>query len=137
MSWHYLAVRKRQGVDWWVEIHEIYLDRAGRIDLWTENPRSVGGNDLDDLVLGLRHMLYDVVRWGVVEEAALRAGARLTPRRSIASDAPVHELISALRSLGRTRDLHAELVGRLLERQVRRRRRGGRAGRRRIPVTVL
>jgi hypothetical protein len=137
MSWHYLAVRKQQGVDLWIEIHEVYLDRAGRIEFWTEDSRSVRGNDLDDLVRGLRHMLYDVARWDVVAEAALRAGARLTPRRSIAVDAPVRELVRALGSLGRTRDLHAALVGRLLERQASRRRRGVRAGRRRIPITVL
>jgi len=132
-KWHNVAVRKRSGVETWLELHEVFLDRAGRIQFWTEEPNVPRGTDVADLVLGMRHALYDVVRWGAVEETDLRTGMRLTLRREIATDASTVELIKALRSFARTRDLYERLLERLQERNARRARIGAPFGRR-IPV---
>jgi hypothetical protein len=74
-----------------------------------------------------------VVRWGAVDEAELRPGVRLTPRREIPTDASAVELVKALRSVARTRNLRETLLERLQERQVRRARIGAPFGRR-VPM---
>jgi hypothetical protein len=74
-----------------------------------------------------------VVRWGAVDEAELRPGVRLTPRREIPTDASAVELVKALRSVARTRNLREILLERLQERQVRRARIGAPFGRR-VPM---
>ncbi len=74
-----------------------------------------------------------MVRWGAVDEAELRPGVRLTPRREIPTDASAVELVKALRSVARTRNLREILLERLQERQVRRARIGAPFGRR-VPM---
>jgi hypothetical protein len=132
-KWHYVAVRKRSGGEIWLELHELFLDQAGRIQFRTEDPIVPRGTDVDDLVVGIRHALCDVVRWGAVDEAELRPGVRLTPRREIPTDASAVELVKALRSVARTRNLRETLLERLQERQVRRARIGAPFGRR-VPM---
>lgn len=49
MSWNYRIIKKEYGNEVEYAIYEVYYNKRGVIDGWSENPTCVAGNSLNDL----------------------------------------------------------------------------------------
>ena len=79
-SWRYQAVyiehdTGKNKKDREYSICEIYLDKDGRLENWTESPSiAPGGVTFEELTGDIRFMLDDVSKWEAVAFESLRVG---------------------------------------------------------------
>jgi hypothetical protein len=65
MTWRYGVMKHPDGT---FAVHEIYLDKKGNPDAWTEEPVDLGGfEDLQDLEDSLLAMMNDVEAYPVLD----------------------------------------------------------------------
>ena len=94
MSWRYQPVwRDDPASGRSYSLCEVYLDRHGRLDHWTECAAiPASGEDLGDLIGDLRHMLEDAEEWEPVRFASLMVGMRFKRRERTHSRASTEEI---------------------------------------------
>jgi len=68
MSWNYRIIRHETNDEVWYAVHEVYYDKDGTLNGWTEDPVRFGGNDREDLLKGLAMALRDCRELPVLEE---------------------------------------------------------------------
>lgn len=56
MTWNFRVVRESTGGLQWHSIREVYYDRRGEVDGWTEEPVAPLGESLDELRADLARM---------------------------------------------------------------------------------
>lgn len=76
MSWRYQPVWVDHGEERVFSLCEVYLDKDGRLEGWTEKPvmEAIGIDDVQDLRGCLAQMLADSYRWKPVAFSSLKVG---------------------------------------------------------------
>jgi len=57
MGWNHRVMKHKDGEDDFFQIHEVYYDKNGKVDGYTANGTSAGGNSLDELRSELQRMI--------------------------------------------------------------------------------
>jgi len=76
MSWRYQPVWVDHGEERVFSLCEVYIDKDGRLEGWTEKPvmEAIGIDDAQDLRDCLAQMLADSYRWKPVAFSSLKVG---------------------------------------------------------------
>ena len=63
MTWHYQIMKHNTDQEDYYAVHEYYDMADGQV--WTENPVSITGNDVEELKKTLQYILDDIEKHGV------------------------------------------------------------------------
>lgn len=64
-------MRKASELGDYLEIHEVFLDRDGVIHSYTADSIKPCGEDEDELLWELKHMMDDIIEYGVIDQGDL------------------------------------------------------------------
>ena len=74
-TWHYLAVFVEHGSERTYSFCEVFRDKHGRVEGWTQSHDiAPSGSSIAELTGDLHHMLNDATRWEPVRFSDLTAG---------------------------------------------------------------
>ena len=104
MSWHYMPVWRENsnGDRYWV-LCEVYLDKAGRLHMWQEDPENIpsGEGDVQSLRAVLAMMLLDACRYVAVPYDEMNIGDAFTKEAKpahVTAQETLRAVIEAFRS---------------------------------------
>ena len=59
MTWNNRIMRHKHDRCDYYQMHEVYYDKDGKVDGWTENPKIPYGENVDELIEHLEQLLND------------------------------------------------------------------------------